>query len=101
MLIWFSASGRSFISSLLAGIGLGSVFALRIFCAIVSALSVRLMRLLSLSSDFDIFLVPSRNDITRVAGPVITGSGCGKNHPSAKTLLRIEARESLLNLWAV
>ena len=29
-------------------------------------------------SDFDIFLEPSRKLITRVAGPVISGSGNGK-----------------------
>ena len=32
------------------------------------------MRELSEASDFDIFLVPSRSDITRVAGPWISGS---------------------------
>ena len=51
----------------------------RILCAIASASSVRLMRDWSEASDFDIFLVPSRSDITRVAGPWISGSGCGKN----------------------
>ena len=50
----------------------------------VSASSVRLMRELSDGSDFDIFLVPSRRLITRVAGPVISGSGSGKNSPSLK-----------------
>ena len=57
----------------------GSVLALRIFWAMVSASSVRLMRDWSDGSDFDIFLVPSRSDITRVAGPWISGSGSGKN----------------------
>ena len=47
----------------------GSVFAFRIFLAIVSASSVRLMRDRSEGSDLDIFLVPSRSDMIRVAGP--------------------------------
>ncbi len=38
---------------------------------------------MSEGSDFDIFFVPSRKLMTRVAGPVITGSGCGKKMPSA------------------
>jgi len=46
-------------------------------------------------------LVPSRSDITRVAGPVIKGSGWGKNQPSAKPWLRIESPKSLLNFWAM
>ena len=33
---------------------------------------------MSEGSDFDIFLVPSRRLITRVAAPSITGSGSGK-----------------------
>ena len=74
-----SASGRVSRPFSSDGNGSGSVFALRIFCAMVSASSVRLMRELSDGSDFDIFLVPSRKLITRVAGPVISGSGCGKN----------------------
>jgi hypothetical protein len=37
------------------------------------------MRDWSEASDFDIFFEPSRSDITRVAGPWINGSGCGKN----------------------
>ena len=49
------------------------------------------MRELSDASDFDIFLVPSRRLITRVAGPVISGSGCGKNNPSLKPWPRIES----------
>ena len=44
----------------------------------VSASSVRLMRDMSDGSDFDIFLVPSRRLMTRVAGPMIRGSGSGK-----------------------
>ena len=40
------------------------------------------MRVMSDSSDFDIFLLPSRKLITRVAGPVISGSGSGKKPPS-------------------
>ena len=59
----------------------------------VSASSVRLIRELSDESDFDIFLVPSRKLITRVAGPVISGSGCGKNNPSLKPWPRIESRK--------
>jgi tryptophanyl-tRNA synthetase len=38
-------------------------------------------RVMSDSSDFDIFLVPSRKLITRVAGPVMSGSGNGKKPP--------------------
>ena len=53
--------------------------ALRNFFAIVSASSVMLIRSMSDSPDFDIFLVPSRRFITRVAGPSITGSASGKN----------------------
>ena len=49
----------------------------------VSASSVRLMRDRSEGSDFDIFFVPSRRLMTRVAGPVMTGSGSGKKTPSA------------------
>ena len=60
------------------GSGSGSVLAFRIFLAMVSASSVRLMRDMSDSSDFDIFFVPSRKHMTRVAGPVISGSGSGK-----------------------
>ena len=36
------------------------------------------MRDWSEGSDFDIFLVPSRSDITRVAGPVMSDSVTGK-----------------------
>ena len=74
----FSASGRPFSPATSAGSGSGSVLALRIFLATVSASSVKLSRDRSEGSDFDIFLVPSRRLITRVAGPVIIGSGGGK-----------------------
>jgi hypothetical protein len=67
----------------------------------VSASSVRLILELSDASDFDIFLVPSRSDMTRVAGPVIIGSGRGKSRPSAKPWLRIESPKSLLNFCAM
>src|SRR5258705_443641 len=86
-----SASGRASRPFSSDGNGSGSVLALRTFCAIVSASSVRLIRELSDASDFDIFLVPSRKLITRVAGPVITGSGSGKNNPSLEPWLRIDA----------
>src|SRR6267378_2215925 len=66
-----SASGRGSRPFSSLGSGSGSVFALRIFCAMVSASSVRLMRELSDESDFDIFLVPSRKLITRVAGIIV------------------------------
>ena len=62
----------------LGGEGSGSVLAFWIFLAMVSASSVMLMRERSEGSDFDIFLVPSRSDMTRVAGPSMTGSGSGK-----------------------
>jgi hypothetical protein len=52
--------------------------ALRIFFAMASASSVRLIRLMSDGSDFDIFFDPSRRLITRVAAPSITGSVIGK-----------------------
>ena len=78
MLTRLRASGRSFSSASVSGSGSGSVRALRIFDAIASASSVRLIRLASEGSDFDIFLVPSRRLITRVAVPSITGSGIGK-----------------------
>ena len=79
------------------GSGSGSVLARRIFSAIVSASSVRLMRDWSDGSDFDIFLVPSRSDITRVAGPWISGSGCGKN-ASPKPCAWIDSREVVVEL---
>ena len=78
MLTRFSASARPASPSRLPGSGSASVRALRIFWAIASASSVRLIRLMSEGSDFDIFLVPSRRLITRVATPSITGSGIGK-----------------------
>ena len=59
--------GRSARPSTVSGSGSGSVLARRIFSAIVSASSVRLIRLWSDGSDFDIFLVPSRRLITRAA----------------------------------
>ncbi len=62
-----------------SGSGSGSVLARRIFSAMVSASSVRLMRLWSEESDLLIFLVPSRRLITRAAGPRISGSIGGKN----------------------
>ncbi len=51
-----------------------------------------LIRVMSEVSDFDIFLVPSRRDIMRAAGPPINGSGgfllrggggplCDDDHP--------------------
>ena len=52
-----------------SGSGSGSVFALRIFCAISSSLSVRLIRLMSDGSDLDIFAWPSRRLITRAPVP--------------------------------
>ena len=95
-----SASGRGSRPASSLGSGSGSVFALRIFCAIVSASSVRLMRELSDASDFDIFLVPSRRLITRVAGPWITGSVSGKN-ASPNPRARIDSAKSLLNFCAM
>ncbi len=76
-----SASGRASNPFSSDGSGSGSVLAFLIFLAMASASSVRLMRVMSDSSDFDIFLVPSRKLITRVAGPVISGSGSGKKPP--------------------
>ena len=73
-----SASGRLASPASSVGSGSGSVFAFWIFLAMVSASSVMLMRERSDGSDFDIFLVPSRKHITRVAGPMMTGSGSGK-----------------------
>ena len=73
-----SASGRADSPASSLGNGSGSVFALQTFWAINSASSVRLIREKSDGSDLDIFLVPSRSDITRVAGPVITGSVNGR-----------------------
>ena len=60
-----------------------------------------LMRDMSEGSDFDIFLVPSRRLMTRVAGPMITGSGCGKNRPSSKPAALMASPKSLLNFWAM
>ena len=44
----------------------------------VSASSVMLMRERSEASDFDIFLRAVAQLMTRVAGPMMTGSGSGK-----------------------
>ena len=68
------ASGRLSSPRGSSGSGSGSVLARRIFSAIVSASSVRLMRLWSEGSDLLIFLEPSRSDITRAAAPRISGS---------------------------
>ncbi len=73
------ASGRPASPASSEGSGSGSVLARRILSAIVSASSSRLMRLWSEGSDFDIFFVPSRRDITRAAGPRISGSIGGKS----------------------
>lgn len=78
MLTRLRASGRSASPSMLSGRGSGSVLALRNLAAMASASSVRLMRLVSEGSDFYIFFVPSRSDITRVAAPSIRGSVIGK-----------------------
>ncbi len=59
--------------------------------AMASASSVRLIRLRSDGSDFDIFLEPSRNDITRVASPSISGSGRGKKSGAPKSRLNLAA----------
>ncbi|MNY20504.1 hypothetical protein D3C86_1539850 [compost metagenome] len=74
----FSASARPFRPSTSLGSASGSVFAFLIFFEIASTSSMRLMRDRSEGSDFDIFLVPSFNDITRGAGPPISGSTIGK-----------------------
>ena len=73
------------------GSGSGSVLALRILREICSASSVRLMRLASEGSDLDIFFVPSRRDMTRVAGPWMIGSGTGKKPGTPKSLLNLAA----------
>ena len=73
------ASGRPSKPLTCSGSGSGSVFARRIFSAIVSASSVRLMRDWSEASDFDIFFEPSRSDMTRAATVWIIGSIVGKN----------------------
>ena len=65
--------------------------ALRILAAMASASSVRLMRLWSEGSDLLILAEPSRRDITRVAGPWITGSGCGKKPGAPKSVLNLAA----------
>ena len=62
----------------LGGSGSGSVLALRIFLAMASASSVRLMRDMSEGSDLHILLVPSRRLMTRVAGPGSAARAAGK-----------------------
>ena len=63
-----------------------SDLARRILSAIVSASSVRLIRDCSDGSDLDIFLVPSRSDMTRVASPRIIGSGSGNSSTAKRRL---------------
>lgn len=75
----FFASARPVSPSALSGSGSGSETARLNFFAMVSASSVRLIRLASAGSDLDIFFVPSFRLITRVAVPSISGSGLGKN----------------------
>ena len=60
MLTRLRASGRPASPASVSGSGSGSVRALRILSAMASASSVRLIRLMSEGSDFDIFFVPSR-----------------------------------------
>ena len=60
---WRPPAGRR-VRPRFQGTGAGSVRALRIFWAMVSASSVMLIRLMSEGSDFDIFFVPSRRLIT-------------------------------------
>ena len=93
----FSASGRPESPAASEGSGSGSVLALRIFVAIVSASSVMLIRERSEGSDFDIFFMPSRRLMIRVAGPWISGSGSGKN-ASPKPLPRMESAEIVVEL---
>ena len=52
-------------------------------------------------ANFDIFLEPSRRLMTRVAGPMMTGSGSGKKRPSSMPALRMDEAKSLLNFWAI
>ena len=75
MVTRLSASGRPASASTLSGRGSGSVFALRIFWAIASLSSDRLIRLMSDGSDFDIFARPSRRDMIRAALSATSGSG--------------------------
>ena len=46
---------------------------------------------MSEASDFDIFFVPSRSDMMRVAGPCVIGSGMGKKSATPKSLLNLMA----------
>ena len=71
----FSASGRPSSPAGSLGNASGSVFARRIFCAMLSASSERLMRELGEGSDLLILALPSRRLITLVAAPNMRGSG--------------------------
>ena len=85
----FLASGRASSPAGSSGSGSGSVFALRIFCAIASSLSVSRIRLISDGSDLDILAVPSRRLITRAAvPPPMYGSGT-TNSSTSKSLLNL------------
>src|SRR3546814_2176858 len=64
----------------------GSVRALRTFCIIVSASSVRLTRLMSDGSDFDIFADPSRRLMIRAASA--GKNGRSEEHTSELQLLK-------------
>ncbi len=87
----FAASGRPSSPAGVSGSGCGSVVAFWILRRIVSASSVMFIREYSEGSDLLIFAVPSRSDMTRVAGPKISGSGIGnKSTP-----------KSPLNFWAM
>ena len=71
------------------GKGSGSVLAFLTFCMIISASSVRLMRLMSDGSDLLILAEPSRRDMMRAASGGMKGSGKVKTGASsdAKSLL--------------
>ncbi len=64
--------------------------ALRTFWLIRSGVSVRLMRLMSDGSDFDILAVPSRSDMIRAAAGGMIGSG-KVNSSTAKSVLNLVA----------
>src|SRR3546814_3511143 len=81
------ASARPSSPAASPGNGSGSVFDFRIFCEIISASSVRLMRLMSDGSDLDIFAVPSRNDITRAATAPTTGHRSEENTSELQSLM--------------
>ena len=68
-----------------------SDLAFLILAAMVSASSVRLMRDRSEGSGLDILAEPSRRLMTRVPGPWIRGSGCGKKPGAPKSLLNLAA----------